>query len=117
MLSCGLNLLPCQVPVAYSGGVDERPSKDMLPLFSPFFDTSDAPMPPILTSLATVDRLFAEDLAYFVPRLAKGDAKIQVDVYEHQFHVSYYGTGVREVVWEVTNDGSLRLPKKRSSNS
>lgn len=75
--------------VAYAGGVEQRAKKQMLPLFSPFFDDKKGGLPPALASLATVDRLFAEDLAYYIPRLEKNEATVQVDVYEDQFHVGF----------------------------
>ncbi len=81
--------LPHAVPNAYAGGQQHRLSKDTLPLFSPLFDTSTAKLPPALVSLATVDRLYAEQLAYYVPRLKNGEATVQVDIYEDQFHVGF----------------------------
>lgn len=51
--------------------------------FSPIFDTSSAPLPPTLCSLATVDRLFGEDLAFYMSR----PEAVQVDIYQDQFHV------------------------------
>lgn len=56
------------------------------PLLSPLYDDPSKALPPTLASLATVDRLLGEDLAYYIPRLEKAQ-NIAIDYYEDQFHV------------------------------
>ncbi|KAJ3340937.1 hypothetical protein HDU93_006022 [Gonapodya sp. JEL0774] len=58
------------------------------PLASPIRDhpKSDRPLPPCVASLATVDRLFGEDIGFTIKRIEAGEV-LQVDVYQEQFHV------------------------------
>ncbi|KXS11707.1 hypothetical protein M427DRAFT_35457 [Gonapodya prolifera JEL478] len=57
-------------------------------LASPILDVPkpDKKLPPCLASLATVDRLLGEDLAYSIKRIEAGETLV-VDIYQDQFHV------------------------------
>lgn len=66
---------------AYAGKAGEAIKKSAY--FSPLYDTSSAPLPPTIVSLGTVDRLYGEDLAFYMSR----PEQTQVDIYEDQFHV------------------------------
>ncbi|KAI9006874.1 Alpha/Beta hydrolase protein [Hyaloraphidium curvatum] len=66
---------------AYAGKGGDSVKKT--PYFSPLFDASTKPLPPTLVSLATVDRLYGEDLAFYASR----PEPVRVDIYEDQIHV------------------------------
>ncbi|KAJ3340936.1 hypothetical protein HDU93_006021 [Gonapodya sp. JEL0774] len=88
------------------------------PLASPIHDRpkSDRPLPPCVASLATVDRLFGEDIVFTTKRIEAGEI-LQVDVYQEQLHVfqffpflaqtATFHKRTRDFVHTITSGGSV----------